>query len=665
MADEKRKMEVEITATDKTKKAVGSARKGLNEIVKGVGLVGAAIGGLGLGLMVKNTLAAADSQVKFADRLGISVKALSGLQHAADITGVKTESLNMGLQRMTRRVSEAAGGTGEAVKALQELGLSAEDLATLSPDKQFEAIASAMESVESRSDKVRLAFKLFDSEGVALVNTLDLGAEGVKALVNEADELGISLDRIDAAKIEAANDAMVRAGASTQGMVNTLTVELAPMIAAIADKLTLASKESGGFKEQIISFTETGLVGAARLADAWRGWEFIFKGLRIGWLALQAGLLTGFEEVDNAITETINSGLSQINKLIEGVNNIPGVSVPLIDKIAKDETLAGMAEEARDSMNLAIDDLLKFAQEPLPSDRVKEWIAEVKAAAQIAAEEVAAVVESRISQGVISPATFVPDETADDGKAREALEKKLESLRVSLLAEREALSEDFELKKELLMTAEAEKIEIQGGYENASKQLTAQYQSELTRIEETEADRRMAKARQETQRKQQSLQAFANGVAQISQIMTLTADKNSRKDFERQKKAESASVVVNTAAAAVKAYNTAGGAWWGLPAMLFTIAQGAAQLSNINKQSFDSAATIGDTGGGGGTTFTPPEQPFPDPTDVNIAGVDQQLISGPTYHIEIHGNVMSADELARDLIEPLEQARLDGVESEL
>ena len=109
----------------------------------------------------KNAIEAGDNIHKLNLRLGMSTESLSQLEHAADLSGIKFETLTMGLQRMTRRVAEAAQGTGEAKGALEELGLSAQYLAGLAPERQFELIADAMLGVTNQSDKVRLAMKLF------------------------------------------------------------------------------------------------------------------------------------------------------------------------------------------------------------------------------------------------------------------------------------------------------------------------------------------------------------------------------------------------------------------------------------------------------------------------------------------------------------------------
>jgi hypothetical protein len=244
MADNKRDMIVRVRTKDQSAKGAKSAENNYDKVAASATKMGVAAAAAGvasvaaIAAITTATIKSIDTQVKFAARIGASTKGLLGLQHAANLTGVETTALNMGLQRMTRRVSEAAQGTGEAVKALDELGISAESLNQLKPEEQFAVIAGALENVESQSDKVRLAFKLFDSEGVALVNTLSLGEEGLRAAADEAERLGITINDIEAKNIEEASDSILRMQQASKGAATTLTVSLLPTINDLSDLLT-------------------------------------------------------------------------------------------------------------------------------------------------------------------------------------------------------------------------------------------------------------------------------------------------------------------------------------------------------------------------------------------------------------------------------------------
>ncbi len=237
MAD--RRLEIVLAARDVTGKALAGVTGRLQQLARGAfslqGAFAALAGTAGIGLVVKNSLELNDRLAKTSDKLGITTEALAGLRQAAELTGVASNTLDMALQRMVRRVAEAAQGTGEARGALQELGIDAQRLAQLAPEKQFAVIADAMNRVTNQTDKVRLAFKLFDSEGVAVVNTLRLGSEGLREAALEADRLGVAISRVEASRIEEANDAMLRLNQALSGLGTTLTVAIAPTITQIAE----------------------------------------------------------------------------------------------------------------------------------------------------------------------------------------------------------------------------------------------------------------------------------------------------------------------------------------------------------------------------------------------------------------------------------------------
>jgi len=227
------RMATQATSATRKIKRVGTAL---------LGVFGISLGGAGLAF-AKFT-ADVDKLAKTARKLGITTQALSQLGHAAELTGVTSTQLALGLQRMTRRVAEAAQGSGEAVKALNELGLSAAELTKLSPDEQFKRIADAMKNVASQSDKVRLGFKLFDSEGVALINTMEGGSEAIEGMMKEADRLGKTIDEKTAKSIEEFNDALVRLKASATGLGITMGGPVVDAMNSFFDAIGYGAKKS-------------------------------------------------------------------------------------------------------------------------------------------------------------------------------------------------------------------------------------------------------------------------------------------------------------------------------------------------------------------------------------------------------------------------------------
>ena len=284
---------------------------------KAIGPLAAAAGVGGLTIAFGKAMKSIDGLAKTADKLGVTTEALAGLQHAANQTGVSTETMNMALQRMTRRVAEAAMGTGEAKGALAELGLDAERLNKMSPDQTFREVAEAMRQVQNPADRVRLAMKLFDSEGVALVNTLRLGSAGIDEMAAEADRLGLSMSRVDAAQVEAANDAIDEMRKAFVGVFQRLAVDLAPSLKVIAELIT----GIGAGSSQTLRENQDGLGILSRvigfIGDA-------IQSIKWGFAKLWQGVYTAVSWV----LEQLDKG---IKKLVEIINLIPGVEMAVAD----------------------------------------------------------------------------------------------------------------------------------------------------------------------------------------------------------------------------------------------------------------------------------------------------------------------------------------------
>lgn len=202
-------------------------------------------GSYGFGAMIKSTIDAGDQIAKLSRRLEVSTETLSEMRHVTESAGVSFESLLNAWRSQQRVVSEAAAGFGEARNALNELGLSAERLNELSPDKQFYAIADALNALSNQNDKARLAAKLFESENVKVLQVMENGSQSIIEMREEAKRLGVSLSKDQAEGAEAASQALTNLNAVYSGLkiqvTNILVGPLTSFIKWLTDILPTAS----------------------------------------------------------------------------------------------------------------------------------------------------------------------------------------------------------------------------------------------------------------------------------------------------------------------------------------------------------------------------------------------------------------------------------------
>ena len=241
---------VPLTATDKTaaafKSVMGSATR-LAAAAAKIGVAFATAGVAAAAALTKMSMQNVDALAKTSDRLGIATKQLAGLQHAAALAGVENKTLEKSLQNLAVVVSDAADGTGIAKDALLELGLNAEILEQLPLDQQMLKVADAMQGVTNQTDKVRIATDLFGARGVKVLNMIGGGAQNLADVAKEAEHLGIAVSRVDAAKIEAANDAVTTAKSVFTGLGNQLATAFSPIITEIATGFHQSALDTEGF----------------------------------------------------------------------------------------------------------------------------------------------------------------------------------------------------------------------------------------------------------------------------------------------------------------------------------------------------------------------------------------------------------------------------------
>jgi len=382
-------VELDIVAKDKTRRAFASVTGGLAKVSKAsartagkiakIGSAFALVAGGATAALTKASMQNIDALAKTADKIGITTQALGGLQHAAELTGVSGETMNMALQRMTRRVSEAANGTGEAVGALHELNLNARELEKLPLDVQMGVVADAMGNVTNQSDRVRLAMKLFDSEGVALVNTLAGGSAGLSAMAEEAELLGLSISRVDAAQIEAANDSITRAKGVFEGIGNQIAVTLSPLVSELAanfHQTALDMNDSGNVGERVANAL---VKGFAKFAD-------IVHSLRIGFNFVRFAIAKMAQVALLAVSQIT----SKFNGLIDAYNLVAeAFGRPLITTKPSEELalLAQTFGRVASDIKTSIDEAMAG---PLPSEGIMTFYNEVQAKARETAEVIAA-----------------------------------------------------------------------------------------------------------------------------------------------------------------------------------------------------------------------------------------------------------------------------------
>ena len=424
-------VDIKITAADRTRQAFESASRrianltggatrldavfaGIGTVAVGGGIAAAGAGLRALSRAVTQAVADLDALGKAAVRAGTDAEDLQGIRQFAERAGVATRAADVAMQRFTRRVGEAANGTGVLSKEFEALAIEVRD-ANGNIRPTIDVLGDyqrALQRAGSEAERSRLAFAAFDSEGVGFGLGLATSAESIAEFTARAREMGLIVSTETVAAAEALTDNMATLGDAIRA---SLTNALDPFIAGLADltdkALTLrglanAAVETrvafGGLREAIA------LVGAT-------GEDLVGKGLGASAAAL-VRLELELNNARNAVDEL--AGAEQVAKLEELNQLFLRAQQALADAGQGDsalyERIAAAAQAVRDRLKEAraeerarADEAERMAKAEKDAAEYAEFAAERQAASakaykasQAAAERLAEIEAERVARSV-------------------------------------------------------------------------------------------------------------------------------------------------------------------------------------------------------------------------------------------------------------------------
>jgi lambda family phage tail tape measure protein len=245
-------------------------------------IAGASMAALGVGItaLVMPVARVGDEFFKLSQKTGVSVEALSALDYAAKLSDVSSDGLTKALQKLSVAMFDTQVNGEEGSAALKALGVSATDVhGQVRPTEQVLLdLADKFSAMPDGADKAALAVKLFGKEGLAIIPFLNQGREGITALMEEAQRLGLVMSEDVARASEAFNDNLTRLSAIFEGVQRQIGAAVIPVLADFTEQVILAQGETGSFSNElqkisanraaILAFLESVASGLAFIAES-------------------------------------------------------------------------------------------------------------------------------------------------------------------------------------------------------------------------------------------------------------------------------------------------------------------------------------------------------------------------------------------------------------
>jgi len=283
---------------------LGSLGKAANGVDAALAGITAALAGVAAGMIVsgKESIDYADNLNKLSQKIGVATEDLSKLAYAAKLSDVDVGALQQSFVILSRGLSEASQGSGNALSAFNALGIKFKEAngTLVTSDEMLMRVADRFKAIEDGAGKTALAVAIFGRAGASMIPMLNSGRDGIKEMGDELVRFGGVITTKYARDAEIFNDNLTRLQTILSGFtINTF----APLVAGI----------------------NAAVEGFAKLNPQ-------IQGFMSAWGALTAGL-TQNKDLTGAFAE-VQSNIVSVKKNIEGLSQNPMSKVFNADDIA-------------------------------------------------------------------------------------------------------------------------------------------------------------------------------------------------------------------------------------------------------------------------------------------------------------------------------------------
>lgn len=273
-----------------------------------------------------------------SDRFNLTTQSVSALAYAFESVGSPFEEFAGTLDSLGAKLASAADGNDELFRRLH---LNARAMIDLPLDKQLDMIADAFSRITNPIDRANVASELFGGSGAKLLPVLAKGAAGLKALKDEASELGFVLDPESATRGQDAMRGLTASWLAFKSVLLEVGAATLPTSQEIRSMVAVVRQVAGGVRAWVkenrqaivtVAIIAAGLVAAGATLTAF--WAIIssvgaavgaavivFKALvaTVALLANPVGLATAALVIFISQTEAGSKAASYFDEMLTGL----------------------------------------------------------------------------------------------------------------------------------------------------------------------------------------------------------------------------------------------------------------------------------------------------------------------------------------------------------
>mgnify|MGYP005842843191 CR=1 FL=1 len=266
------KAEFLITADDRTKATFDKASNRINALGRQASRAALGVAAVGAAMTAATVKAIghADAVAKNAKAAGVASGAYQELDYTFSQFGISSEKTSSSLERFTKRIGEAAAGSGQAAQEYERLGISLKDSnGEIRPSEEIlRDVSAAFQGMTTEAERSASAADLFGREGVRLKDALAGGPEQLDRYAAEARKMGVVLDADLLRNAEAAGDELDKMRRIATAQATVFASSLFPAVISVGNAFAAAAPHVAKFFEMFDEGGEERLFGKLGQAEA-------------------------------------------------------------------------------------------------------------------------------------------------------------------------------------------------------------------------------------------------------------------------------------------------------------------------------------------------------------------------------------------------------------
>lgn len=322
----------------------------------GIGL-SATAAAAAIGATVKVAADYGDQLDNMAQRTGVAVEELARLQYAAKLSDTSTEALGKGIGNLSKLMVGAAYGGAESSKLFERFDISLRnaDGTMRSTTEVLYDLSDIFTAMPDGPEKTALAMEVFGKKmGAELIPLLNQGSDGLRAMGDEAERLGLVLNAEQTKAAADFNDNLDRLAMLSKSVAVNLGNLLIPSLNQIMGEMNAAAKSSDGFVMTFLKWP-LGLSEVQKTRDAADNIERLTKqidALKAKMASGRSESIYGFDDGNKAKLEKLEAERAELVKLnnkkiadddAETASKRQGIAAQLAREVAGLEQLKAIA----------------------------------------------------------------------------------------------------------------------------------------------------------------------------------------------------------------------------------------------------------------------------------------------------------------------------------